>query len=305
MARRYCSMATEAAERVSYILDALRKSERQRRLGQPPDLTAGSDPEQPRTARGPRRWPWLAGTGLLLMLGAAAGVYWFASLDSADPDQRAQVAGPAEPAPADVTPAVAGPGPEDGDAGAAEAAEEPEEPAEPEVGERRRRTVIDRRSPSQRPATSVSRPAPARPGEVTTPLPVVPEGERERLVTDPQQAQQLIEAQSEARAAVESTAPAVEEGGDGEPPEEAEADWAPERADYLDIWELPLEVRRELPELNLSIHVFSVEVSERFVLINGERRLEGESLGEGARLAEISRQGAVIDFRDYRFLLKP
>ncbi|MFW5815755.1 MAG: general secretion pathway protein GspB, partial [Wenzhouxiangella sp.] len=177
------------------------------------------------------------------------------------------------------------------------------EAAQPEeVPSRRTRTVVDRRSPSQRPATSVSRPAPARPGAVATAPPVVPEGQRERLVSDAEQAQRLIEAQArryERPSRPAATAP------DPAPVEPEEAEWSPDRAEHLEVWELPLSVRRELPDLNLSIHVFSAEPAERFVLINGERRAEGADLGEGARLAEITRLGAVVDFRDYRFLLKP
>lgn len=290
---------------MSYILDALRKSENQRRLGQAPDLSAAPDQDPGRSGRQRRLGPWPVALGLLLVVLAAGGFYWFGMPERSDSEAPRQVAEQGQPEPVEAVPAE--PAQTPGEAGSASDEPTPAgevaqpETAQPEASERRRRTVVDRRSPSQRPVTSVSRPAPARPGAVATPPPVVPEGERERLVADAERAQRLIEAQARrsqpATAAPDTADPAAAERGD--------AEWSPDRAEHLEVWELPLSVRRELPDLKLSIHVFSAEPSERFVLINGERRLEGEDLGEGARLAEISRLGAVVDFRDYRFLLKP
>lgn len=75
-------------------------------------------------------------------------------------------------------------------------------------------------------------------------------------------------------------------------------------AEYVRAWELPLSVRRSLPELNLTIHVYSPNEPERFVLINGERRVAGDEI-DGARIVDIRREGAIVDFRSHRFLLEP
>lgn len=87
------------------------------------------------------------------------------------------------------------------------------------------------------------------------------------------------------------------------PPAMADTTWQPVAADYLYQWELPLPVRQALPALNLTIHVFAAQPEDRFVLINGVRYKEGAELGSGAVLAEIRAEGALVDFRDYRFLL--
>jgi len=84
---------------------------------------------------------------------------------------------------------------------------------------------------------------------------------------------------------------------------EPEEVWQPEAADYLYQWELPLTVRQSLPALDLLVHVYSKVPEERFVLINGTRFKEGDDVSPGVRLAEIRPEGALIDFRDYRFLL--
>jgi general secretion pathway protein B len=239
----------------------------------------------------------------MVLLAAIGGIYWFSEQGGGGAVDQPQVVEQVEVSPLESPSLPTEP-----------AAESPESDADQaqeaaQAGQRRTRTMADRRSPAQqRPVTSVSRPAPARPGAVATAPPVVPDGERERLVTDAEEAMRLIEERS-AAAARQSAAPsrASDMGPEIElnPASESEPGWAPDRAEYVEVWELPLAIRRELPELNLSIHVFSAEPAERFVLINGERRREGESLGEGARLAEISRHGAVVDFRDYRFLLQP
>lgn len=149
---------------------------------------------------------------------------------------------------------------------------------------------------------------------------------RERIVTDPDEA--MEEVRREVERAERRMAQREERAGDerrrrteppaDEPTEEVAADNAEEEpaageddslqsgvAEYVRAWELPLAVRREMPDLDLSIHVFAPEEEKRFVLINGERRMAGDELGGGARLVEIRREGALIDFRDHRFLLEP
>ena len=277
---------------MSYILNALRKSEAQRRLGQNPDLHSAMPVAPRRSGRG--RLVRLA-LGLVVVVAAAGTGVW---LWQDDGDRLAESRVEERSASDTDTTAPEAPGEPEQLAAAEASAEEQPAPAAP---------VSDRRSPPQPAATVVSRPAPRRPGEVA-----IPAGERERLVSSAEEAQRLIEAQlAEAAKAAPSepaaasvpaaTAPAQRQA---ETPA-AEPDWAPERNDALRAWELPLAVRRELPGLNLSIHVFSAEPAARFVLINGERRMEGEDLGEGATLVEIRRDGAIINFRDYRFLLEP
>ncbi|MEE4638882.1 MAG: general secretion pathway protein GspB [Wenzhouxiangella sp.] len=291
---------------MSYILDALRKSERQRRLGQPPDLDAAPSTDESDRPQRSGRLKWAAGAALLVLLATVGGIYWYIEQRAPVAFDQPLVGEQVVPPPAQSPPAP--PDEPTAEAAGADAGADQAQDTE-EAGQRRTRSVADRRSPShQRPVTSVSRPAPARPGAVATPPPVVPEGERERLVADAETARRLIEERS-ATAARQTTAPSrtSDRAGESEsnPALETEPGWEPDRAEYVEVWELPLAIRRELPELHLSIHVFSAEPAERFVLINGERRREGDSLGEGARLTEISRRGAVVDFRDYRFLLQP
>lgn len=66
---------------------------------------------------------------------------------------------------------------------------------------------------------------------------------------------------------------------------------------------LPVELQRNLPKLNLDVHVYSQTAGKRFVLINANRYQEGEQLNEGPRLEAITADGAVLSYQGQRFLL--
>ncbi|HEY6940329.1 general secretion pathway protein GspB, partial [Dokdonella sp.] len=68
------------------------------------------------------------------------------------------------------------------------------------------------------------------------------------------------------------------------------------------VWELPYGTRKELPDLKLTMHVFSDAPAERFIVVEGERHVEGDDLGNGVVLREIRADGMVLDFKGQRFL---
>lgn len=276
---------------MSYILKALRKSDAQRRLGQSPDLSSVNTLPESR-AQPSRRFPFLLGLGLTAGLSLALA-WWFhaPSLpwpggDELEADRLTIAAGhPSDQAEAES----------DSEQALVASAPDSRPNAQPQAEAGAAAEVIDRRSPAQRPATVVSRPAPQRAIDVPRPA-----SERERIVASAEEAQRLID---EARVTVQpSLAPTPTPATAAAPLPQA---WTPERSEFMRQWELPLAVRRDLPSLSLSIHVFSPEPASRFVLINGERRVEGDELGQGAQLVEIRREGALVQFRDFRFLLEP
>ncbi len=67
------------------------------------------------------------------------------------------------------------------------------------------------------------------------------------------------------------------------------------------MWELPLATRSKLPEIKLSMHVFAADPTHRFVIINDERRAEGDDI-DGMKLIEIRPDGLVFEFESVRFL---
>lgn len=58
-----------------------------------------------------------------------------------------------------------------------------------------------------------------------------------------------------------------------------------------------------LPQLHLDIHVYSAAASERFVFINMRKYSEGQSLSEGPLVERITPEGAVLSYRGQRFAL--
>jgi general secretion pathway protein B len=67
--------------------------------------------------------------------------------------------------------------------------------------------------------------------------------------------------------------------------------------------ELDLTGANALPELHLDVHVYAANPSERFVYVNMRKYREGATLAEGPVLERIRRDGVVLDYRGQRFLL--
>ncbi len=69
------------------------------------------------------------------------------------------------------------------------------------------------------------------------------------------------------------------------------------------VWELPLSTRTALPKLSLIMHVYSADPTQRFVVINGDRHVEGDALADDLSIVEIRPDGVVLDYKGKRFLL--
>lgn len=79
---------------------------------------------------------------------------------------------------------------------------------------------------------------------------------------------------------------------------------APHIAEPISYWELPQGVRDDLPEIRISVLVYAEKPADRFLLSNGQRLVENDELDGGVVLEEIRRDGAVFTYRKYRFLVK-
>jgi general secretion pathway protein B len=72
----------------------------------------------------------------------------------------------------------------------------------------------------------------------------------------------------------------------------------------ISYWELPDTVRESVPEIKFSVLVYASNPDDRFVLINGQRLAEGDSLPSGPVVKEIQREGVIFSYRLYRFLVE-
>jgi general secretion pathway protein B len=59
----------------------------------------------------------------------------------------------------------------------------------------------------------------------------------------------------------------------------------------------------QIPQLRLDLHAFAARPQDRFVLINMHKLREGDSLPEGVRVDSITPDGAILSYNGSRFLL--
>lgn len=69
------------------------------------------------------------------------------------------------------------------------------------------------------------------------------------------------------------------------------------------VYELDFSVRRDLPKMDMSMHVYSADPEARFIVINGKRFAEGDQAESDVLLREVRREGAVLVFRGTAFIL--
>ncbi|MGL6290391.1 MAG: general secretion pathway protein GspB, partial [Silanimonas sp.] len=249
---------------MSLILEALRRSEAERRRGSPPSLLGGGD--APR-ARATSPWP-MALAGLLIGVAlAGAAAWWFSRRADAPPAPMPATDEAALSRPADATmeaphpptgtfPDVAiepVPAAAYGPATAAAAARTvPATPAAP---------ALDRARESPR---SIAMAPPASPGAMVKPTaPLTP------IAPPP--------ASNGAAAAAES----------GLGPRDGDLPWSA----------LATGAGDALPAPRISMHVYADEPARRFAIVDGQRRREGDLLQPGMPLLEIRRDGLRVGWQ--------
>ena len=65
--------------------------------------------------------------------------------------------------------------------------------------------------------------------------------------------------------------------------------------------QLPLQVQRALPELNFTVHIYSAKPASRLVKINGMRLREGDQISNALKLKEITKDGVILSFNNRPF----
>ncbi len=272
---------------MSLLLDALKKSEAQRRRGEIPRFESGASLEHDRSEmRAPRRW--LLFLMLVLVLAAGAAAWWLAPSMPDEVSESIEVAG-GEPT---DNPTMAGAG----DAVEASA------------------LVAGSESlPEAAVATASPEPAPGAPdrsqsGQSATPPEQVADADRSvpadqalsknaSASARPHAGDDIPGAGEVGQSGVSNPESGAKPGHGPEPESEAEAN------DWIRPWELPQAERARFPELRLSVHFYAPRAEDRFVLINGEQYRQGDRI-EDVRIAEIRRRGVVLDFERYRILLE-
>lgn len=73
-------------------------------------------------------------------------------------------------------------------------------------------------------------------------------------------------------------------------------------SEYPDLAELSADFRRQIPELDVNVHVYSKVNEERFVLVKMSRYQEGDELPGGMILERILEDGMLLSFRGRTFV---
>lgn len=268
---------------MSYILDALRKAERDRNLGRTPTLESLPADVQP-PSRGRGLLGAVVGAGLAILL-AATGFWWTRTAQPTAPAMTAAT-NAVVPAPAAVRSPVAVP---DEPSLESVTVNTPDGPVAAQIPP----------APAIAPVTATQS-APVAPAVLpaTTPVPsAVPAAESALPATEPSSAE------------LPAGEPPVEAAVVEEPPATASPatdDIVLKRRARLDIpsYEgLPDGVRSGMPPLTMNAHVFSTTPGKGFVMVNGKKYREGDGLAEGPEVVEILAEGAVLRYRNTDFLL--
>ncbi len=79
----------------------------------------------------------------------------------------------------------------------------------------------------------------------------------------------------------------------------------PEDGDgFVEFSQLPDNVRNELPEITINAHIYSDNRSARIANINGYITREGDKVSAGLIVDEITTSGIIFRFKEYRFRMR-
>jgi general secretion pathway protein B len=261
---------------MSYILDALKKSDRERKQGEVPDLQSDHGFRSGHGKREKRSslWIWLSG-GVLLTLSALV-LYWgmqrnsVALQEKVSALEKSVVQLKEQPAPVALHPLVV----------------KEETVPQPLRGEEKDNPAVT--------------PAPAVPQKAVL-QPLVIETENDKgLVTDKAQ-QPVIEEKTVIKP---EDAPRKSQPKVVAPPRSVAPEVASEKAEALPlVQDLPASVQKILPPLKLAGHVYAKDATKRMIMINNRICREGDLVENQLVLEQIVWEGVVLRYQDIRFRL--
>lgn len=268
---------------MSYILDALKRAERERRQGQGQVSVLDEIPSTPVAA--PRRRlprlliPAMAGIIVVAVLAYALLAWRHRGANGAAARSTMAAAAPAAvqpqpvPAPPPVAAAMPAPGP----------------PVATIEDANRLATLDDMQAPlAAAPAAAQQGndvAAPPRPtAPASRPPPTSQGGER-------------ASPDDRAAAAPENPPPAAPAGDSA-----AQEVSPPPTPAQRQLREMPESFRANFPNLAVDVHAYNQDPARRFVLIGGKRYHEGDTLAEGPRITAIVPEGIVFDWQGQQVL---
>jgi general secretion pathway protein B len=264
---------------MSYILEALKKSDRERRQGEVPDLQSdhGLRPGRRQSKKKSPLWIWLSGGGLLSL--SVLVLYWgmqrnsVALQEKISALEKSVVQLKEQPSSVAVHPLVV---------------KEASVPQPPGGEEKDNSAVL---------------PSPAVPQKAELPPLVMETEDAKRLVADngqqPAMEEKTVIQPEDVPRKVQPKVVAV-------PPPSVVSEGASERAaDALPlVQDLPASVQKILPPLKLAGHVYAKDAAKRMIMINNRICHEGDLVENQLVLEQIVWEGVVLRYQDIRFCIK-
>ena len=267
---------------MSILLDALRKSEEQRLLGATPTLQTPED-NAARALDEQRNW-----IPAVMMMLAAGAIAWIGAAQFHHPEPVPEPAVAAiESLPTDI-------------------------PVKAQTTQESLNSLAN--SPEVPPATTPVKDFTAEPGPTA-----VEDGQAENVQTGrtsrtvrSAEAVSAISAVSGEQAAApaaptgeEPIAALVEDLSVSDVAARPEAEQLqPYATEPISYWQIPQSLRESMPEMRITVLVYSENPQDRFLLMNGKRLREKDEVSAGLVVEEIQRDRAIFTFRDYRFQVK-
>jgi len=253
---------------MSYILDALRKSDQLRRRSGAPTLMLG----QAEAVAPKRPALFLYGVFALVLLGAGIGIGWL----------RPWQQGPSQPAPSASS--ATSPAPGKSAASAVQPSAPNPVPALPPV-------IASATRPASVPAAAAAAAAAPAPAIAAAVAPERAHARGARPIETPgaphkasaetaKQAEPLLQEPARNGGKAVAGAPA---------------------AAVMTLAELPVAVQQDLPPLSVSVHAYSAKAGDRLVGINNRLLHEGEDVAPGLKLEQITPDGMILSYKGYTF----
>lgn len=272
---------------MSLILDALKKAEQDRHAGQAPvldELLVRRAPPAARRRNQQQDVAVLAAVIFAVLFAVAGVIYWLwpsrtePAPSAAESTPAVASAAPAA-APTEVAiepPAALRVDPERLEAPVSDLPEDAVQTGDTGAAQAMTMDELDgdapQRSPTKPPQNDVAAPSPSQPATAVN---------SSAIATAPENPPPPVVAATSPPSPAPATEPAVRS-----------------------LKEMPPSFRSEFPKLTVDVHVYDANPLRRFVLVNGKKYRETDTLLDGPRVVEITPVGVVLEQRGSRVLLE-
>lgn len=293
---------------MSYILDALKRAEQERQLGQMPN--AAIAPSYDDDENEPRHWPWFLLAGFVLV-GLSGGVGFWLSQDATTPVSREPTVSSTAPPTALIEPAAASRYNDTMPTRVVAITNTPQviKLDQPETAQPAAK-VITNNNPRQTTASSqpnsatvADSPAVANSDDATPPPEILAMEAIALGQTESQSPQKRPQPGSQ-QGPEPTSNNALRNSSTTKPPEPKVIHLSNQPAtDAVPLLnETDPSFRRTVPSLQLQFHRYSTDPERSFVLIDGTRYRAGQTLSAGPTLEQIVETGLLLRWQGQRFI---